>query len=124
MRNKTLVFLIMIAASVYSQTDSTKIRTSVNMIGVGGTNILDTYLSQEKFSGIGITYLNISERQSKDTRWSTMLQQEVSLSSTKDRSKKNTELEGSYSIYWGKFPDFFAGGMAQSVVQCGWNLKR
>ena len=42
MRNKTLTFLIMIAASVYSQTDSTKIRTSANMIGVGGTNILDT----------------------------------------------------------------------------------
>ena len=103
MRNKTLTFLIMIAASVYSQTDSTKIRTSANMIGVGGPNILDTYLSQEKFSGIGITYLNISERQSKDSHWSTMLQQEVSLSSTKDRSKKNTELEGSYSIYWGKY---------------------
>ncbi|MBR1767292.1 MAG: DUF3316 domain-containing protein [Prevotella sp.] len=99
MRNKTLAFLIMISASVYSQTDSTKIRTSVNMIGVGGTNILDTYLSQEKFSGIGITYLNISERQSKDSPWSTMLQQELSLSSTKDLSKKNTELEGSYSIY-------------------------
>ena len=103
MRNKTLVVLMMIAACVFAQTDSTKIRTSVNMIGVGTTNILDTYLAQEKFSGIGVTYLNISERQGKDSPWSTVLQQEVSLSSTKDRSDKNTELEGSYSIFWGKY---------------------
>ena len=103
MRNKALVVLMMAAASVYAQTDSTKIRTSVNMIGVGTTHILDTYLSQEKFSGIGVTYLNISERQGKDSRWSTVLQQEVSLASTKDRSRKNTELEGSYSIFWGKY---------------------
>jgi len=103
MRNKALIVLMMMAASVSAQTDSTKIRTSVNMIGVGTTNILDTYLSQEKFSGIGVTYLNISERQGKDSRWSTILQQEVSLASTKDRSRKNTELEGSYGIYWGRY---------------------
>ena len=103
MRNKALVVLMIVAASVCAQTDSTKIRTSVNMIGVGTTHILDTYLSQEKFSGIGVTYLNISERQGKDSRWSTVLQQEVSLASTKDRSRKNTELEGSYSIFWGKY---------------------
>ena len=103
MRNKAFAVIILVSASVSAQTDSAKVRTSVNMIGVGGTNILDTYLSQEKFSGIGLTYLNISERHSTDSRWSTILQQEVSLSSTKDRSNKNPELEGSYSIYWGKY---------------------
>ena len=111
MRNKAIFILMLCSSSVFAQTDSTKIRTSVNMIGVGGTNILDTYLSQEKYSGIGLTYLNITERQGKDARWSTMLQQEVSLSSAKDRSDKTTELEGSYSVYWGKYHGWlFADG--------------
>lgn len=103
MRNKAVIILAIVSATTFAQTGSPKIRTSVNMIGVGGSNILDTYLSQERFSGIGLTYLNISERRNESSRLSTMLQQEVSLSSTKDRSDKNTELEGSYNIYWGKY---------------------
>ena len=103
MRNKAVAILLSAVSVVFAQTDSTKIRTNVNMIGVGSTNILDTYLSQEKYSGIDISYLNISERNGKDTRWSTMLQQEISLSSTKDRGNKSNELEGNYSIYWGKY---------------------
>ena len=84
-------------------TDSTQIRTSVNMLGVGHTNILDTYLSQEKFSGIGFSYLNMSERENPNCDWTTVLQQEVNFSSTNDRSDKVNELEGSYSLFWGKY---------------------
>ena len=84
-------------------TDSTRIRTSVDMVGVGGTNILDTYLSQEKFSGTGLSYLHLSEWQNKDSRWSTIIQQEVNLSFTKDRSEKVDELQGDYGFFWGKY---------------------
>ena len=84
-------------------TDSTRIRTSVNMLGVGSTNILDTYLSQEKFSGFGLSYLNMTEKESQNGRWSTALQQEISFSSTHDRNEKVNELEGSYNIFWGKY---------------------
>lgn len=84
-------------------TDSTRIRTSVNMLGVGSTNILDTYLSQEKFSGFGLSYLNMTEKESQNGRWSTALQQEISFSSTHDRNDKVNELEGSYNIFWGKY---------------------
>ena len=84
-------------------TDSTQIRTSVNLLGVGSTNILDTYLSQEKFSGIGFSYLNMTERESPNCQWSTILQQEINFSSTNDRSDKANELQGDYSFFWGKY---------------------
>ena len=84
-------------------TDSTRIRTSVNMLGVGSTHILDTYLSQEKFSGAGLSFLQVTEWQSQDSRWSTIIQQEANLSSTQDRSEKAEELQGDYGFFWGKY---------------------
>ena len=73
------------------------------MLGVGNTNILDTYLSQEKFSGIGFSYLHMTERESHNSQWNTILQQEVNFASTHDRNEKANELEGDYNIYWGKY---------------------
>ena len=83
-------------------TDSTRIRTSANMIGFGSTHILDTYLSQEKFSGKGLTFLNITERECEGG-WSTMLQHEANISFANDRSNKAEELQGDYSILWGRY---------------------
>jgi hypothetical protein len=73
------------------------------MLGVGCTDILDTYLSQEKFSGLGLSYMNIMEKDSPNGKWNTSLQHEINFSSTHDRSDKANELEGSYNIFWGKY---------------------
>ena len=106
-------------------TDSTQIRTSVNLLGVGSTNILDTYLSQEKFSGIGFSYINMTERESPTSLWSTILQQEINFSSTNDRSDKANELQGDYSFFWGKYYNWFllnqrlkiqAGGLVNANI--------
>ena len=98
------LFPLFTSLSLIAQpTDSTQIRTSVNMLGVGSSNILDTYLSQEKFSGIGFSYLNMTERESPNSQWSTILQQEINFSSTNDRSDKANELQGDYSFFWGKY---------------------
>jgi hypothetical protein len=77
--------------------------TSANIIGVGPSNILDTYITQEKFSGIGLTYLYIKERAKSEKRWNNVIEHEIDFSSTKDRSKDNQMLEGNYNLYWGRY---------------------
>ena len=42
------------------------LRTSSYQVGIGSTGILDTYLSQEHFSGEGITYLYTTDRKAAD----------------------------------------------------------
>ena len=99
----TLVSACLLIPVFAQPTDSTSIRTSVNMLGVGSTNILDTYLSQEKFSGVGLSYVHLSEWKSPDSRWSTVIQQEASLSSAQDRSERARELQGDYGFFWGRY---------------------
>lgn len=76
---------------------------TVYQIGFGATKILDTYLSQEKFSGEGLTFLSASEMSKTDSRWSTLWQHLVNLSTTNDRSEDGTELEGAYYLSFGRY---------------------
>ena len=72
------------------------------MIGLGSSNVLDTYLSQEHFTGLGMSFLTTIERRSTDSRWSTLMEHEANISSVKDRPKSKHELEGAYNFYWGR----------------------
>jgi len=76
--------------------------TSSRMIGVGGTNILDTYLSQEHFTGFGASFLATIERQKPSKHWSTLMEHEANIATTKNRARTQTELEGAYNFYWGR----------------------
>ena len=87
---------------IHAQTDSAKVITSSRMIGIGGTNILDTYLSAEHFSGIGLSFLATVERKRPTRRWSTLMEHEGNISLTKDRDNSRKEIEGVYNFYWGK----------------------
>ena len=65
-----LIALLMPFVALQAQTsDSTKVITNSQMIGIGGTNVLDTYLSAEHFTGIGISYLSHTERQKTGKLW-------------------------------------------------------
>ena len=72
-----------------------------HLFGAGPSRILDTYLTPEHFSGTGLTYLYIRERQKTESRWSTLMEHEADLSTTSDRSESISMLEGSYNFYWG-----------------------
>ena len=60
------------------------VRTSTYQIGVGTTNILDTYLSQEHFSGTGLTYLYTTDRARTDRSWHTLMEHQANLSKVSD----------------------------------------
>ena len=73
-----------------------------HMIGIGPSRILDTYISQEKYSGVGITYLYIRAGKKPNKRWQNNIEHEVDLSKTRDRSHTTSMLEGNYNLYWGR----------------------
>ena len=73
-----------------------------HMIGFGPTRVLDTYISQEKFSGTGFTYLYIRDGKKPGKRWQNTIEHELDLSKTRDRSGSTSMLEGNYNLYWGR----------------------
>ncbi len=104
--------LLLMSADVAVAQDSLRIEeegvrgkmiTTSYMLGVGGTNVLDTYLSQEHFSGPGLTFLATIERQKPGSRWATLMQHQANVSTVKDRSEDASELEASYNFYLGRY---------------------
>ena len=94
-----------------------------HMIGLGPSRILDTYISQEKFSGVGFTYLYIREGKKPEKHWQNTIEHEIDLSKTKDRSGNTSMLEGNYNLYWGRYRQWLlldnrlklqAGGLANA----------
>lgn len=77
-------------------------KTRSEMIGLGGSRVLDTYLSQEHFKGWGISFLSTTELQRPDSRWSTLIEHEANFSSLDDRADSKHELEAAYNLYWGR----------------------
>ena len=102
----TIAAWLMATANVaHGQTDV----TTSYQLGVGSTAILDTYLSQEKFRGAGVTLLTTSERRKPDNVWSTMIQHELNFSPAEDRSKTVSELQGDYTFFLGKYRQWRLG---------------
>ena len=79
----SLLLLCVLTASAQSQRS--------HMLGFGPTRILDTYISQEKFSGAGFTYLYIYEGRKPEKRWK-----------SRDRGDNTSMLEGNYNLYWSR----------------------
>ncbi len=118
-------WLLAIGSSAQAQSDSAKIITSSRMIGIGGTHILDTYLSAEHFKGVGISFLATVERKRPHRRWSTLMEHEANLSLVHDRANSKKELEGVYNFYFGKLYNWSllddrltlqAGGVANATL--------
>ncbi len=98
-----LAILFLFTLPVLAQApDSLKVITRSTMLGLGGTKVLDTYLSQEHFSGPGLSFLVSVERQRPYRHWSTLIEHEANFSFVKDRADSKQELEGAYNFYWGK----------------------
>ena len=98
--------LFLIVTNCTAQTEgkvNDLITTQSYQVGIGAKDILDTYLSQEKFKGEGITFLSISEKQKIGSRWSNIFQNQFSLSSSKDRADNESMLEATYNFFYGRY---------------------
>ena len=113
MKNKLLTLLLTLTSLSAVAQES----TSANIIGVGPSRILDTYINQEKYSGTGFTYLYIKERARSERRWNSIIEHEIDLSTTKDRSKDNQMIEGNYYLFWGLYRHWQFGD--RLLVQAG-----
>ena len=101
------------------------LRTSSYQVGIGSTGILDTYLSQEHFSGEGITYLYTTDRSRKDRSWHTLMEHQANLAHVNDRPDQVEELQGDYTFFIGRLRRWNllsgrltleAGGMAAANI--------
>ena len=98
----SFLLLTLPANSQEPKANSQKMITRSTMLGLGRTNVLDTYLSAEHFKGNGLSFVTTIERQRPDNRWSTLMEHEANISTVKDRANSQKELEGAYNFYWGK----------------------
>jgi len=107
--SKHLIALLLLLSTVVAQaqTDSVvsnRVSRTAYMLGYGPSRLLDTYLSQEHFSGSGVSVLITTERRrSLNARWATTMQHQASFSRSNDRSDTANELEGSYDFYIGRY---------------------
>ena len=106
MTSKHSLVAAIIAALLWSA--SAMAQTSWQL-GIGGTRVLDTYLSQEHFSGMGMTFLSTTERKKADRSWATLIEHEVNIADVKDRSESCQELQGEYSLYIGRLRSWHVG---------------
>ena len=80
-----------------------RIKTRYYQIGLGASDVLDTYLSRQKGTGIALTGLIISEQQKIGSRWSSVIQNQLHFSFNTDHNKNSTITEATYHFIFGRY---------------------
>lgn len=101
------------------------------MIGIGAVNILDTYLSPEKYRGTELRYISHTLRERRDSRWSRLIVHQGNMSYSDNRSGNGGEIAGAYTFSYGVHYNwnFFDGSLnvkagAQADVNVGFSTTR
>ena len=71
------------------------------MLGIGSTEILDTYLSQEKYRGTEVRFVSHTIAKRPQSRWSRLIIHQGFLAWAKTRSGNGGEMEGIYNFQYG-----------------------
>lgn len=98
------LMLAVVATTVQAQTDSiapNRVITRSRMIGVGWTEILDTYLSPEKYQGTELRYLNHTLRERPSSPWSRLIVHQGRLAYADNRAGEGGEMAGMYNFRYG-----------------------
>lgn len=101
-------------------------------LGIGYTDILDTYLSQETFRGSELRYSAQTLRQRQAGMWSNMLSHHLILSATGTRHNRNSLLTAMYNFTAGWYRsiqplsptlDIRLGGQADATLGGSYNTR-
>ena len=76
-------------------------RSHAYLAGVGFTNILDTYLSPEKYRGTDLRFLSLMKRESDSTAWVRLIEHEGNIAFADNRSGNGGEMGGAYTFRYG-----------------------
>lgn len=74
--------------------------TNARMIAIGATNILDTYLSPEKYSGTELRYVSHTVRERDGRRWSRQIVHQGDIAYADNRSGEGGEIAGAYNFQY------------------------
>ena len=78
-----------------------RITTNAQMLAVGATNILDTYLSPEKYRGTALAYESRTERRREGRAWSRQLIYHGELAFGRNRADNATDMGGLFRFSYG-----------------------
>lgn len=98
-------------AAAAAQTDavtSDKVITNVKMVGIGATELLDTYLSHEKYNGTELRYISHTTREKEGSRWSRKIVHQGNIAFADNRAGEGGEMAGAYAFSYG--------------MSCNWRL--
>lgn len=97
--------LLAVSQMAFCQTADTlrsdKIITNAQMIAVGAADILDTYLSQEKYSGTELRYISHTTRERNGRKWSRQIVHQGSFAWADNRANNGDEMLGAYQFSYG-----------------------
>lgn len=115
--------------SMNAQTDSLrfgdKFITNAKMIGIGTTNILDTYLSPEKYTGTDVRYVSHTLRQRQGSKFIYELVHQGNISYIDNRSGDGKEMSSNYNFQYGLhyLCNTWNVGSNQLLLEAGGNVE-
>lgn len=90
---------------------------NAQMVSIGAVNLLDTYLSPEKYKGTELRYISHTMRYRPSKRWNRRITHYGTFATTNDRNDKGSLTEGLYTLDLAFNRQFnLAGGHLQLMV--------
>ena len=90
--------MLKIQAQTVETPSGDKVITNAKLFGVGYTQVLDTYLSPEKYRGTDLRFLSHTTREREGSRLSRQLVHQGNISYVHNRAKSGNEIAGMYNF--------------------------
>lgn len=108
---RVLLFLVffVLTVSAKAQRDTLlarNITTTSNMVGIGGVNVLDTYISPEKYRGTELRFISMTEKRRPGNALSYQRILQLNLSLPHNRARTADYLSGMLNYSWGLHYNF------------------